>query len=176
MPVYLVADIDVHDPETYDRYSAAAQTTFAGYGEVKYLVRGGEATVLEGDWTPKRFTESGIADERIAKDGSHDLHVLLRHRLLRKPGGFEAIGAARVLLDAADLAALDGDDLSDLHLHRDPTACTVAREADPHERPIAAGLDLKRVHLQVGIGLDPGASCYARSPAASRASFVGWVG
>jgi len=55
MPVYLVADIDVHDPETYDRYSAAAQATFAGYGEVKYLVRGGQATVLEGDWTPKRF-------------------------------------------------------------------------------------------------------------------------
>src|SRR5438094_10610990 len=48
-------------------------------------------------------------------DTAHDLHVLLRHRLLRKPGGFEAIGAARVLLDAADLAALDGDDLSDLH-------------------------------------------------------------
>jgi uncharacterized protein (DUF1330 family) len=55
MPVYLVADIDVHDPELYDRYSRAAQETFKGYGEVKYLVRGGEATILEGDWRPKRF-------------------------------------------------------------------------------------------------------------------------
>jgi uncharacterized protein (DUF1330 family) len=55
MPVYLVADIDVHDPEKYDEYSRAAQETFKGYGEVKYLVRGGEATVLEGDWQPKRF-------------------------------------------------------------------------------------------------------------------------
>jgi uncharacterized protein (DUF1330 family) len=55
MPVYLVADIDVHDPQTYAEYSKAAQETFKGYGEVKYLVRGGEVTALEGDWKPKRF-------------------------------------------------------------------------------------------------------------------------
>ena len=55
MPVYLVADIDVHDPATYDQYSQAAQPTFVGYGQVKYLVRGGEVTPLEGEWKPKRF-------------------------------------------------------------------------------------------------------------------------
>ncbi len=55
MPVYLVADIDVHDPELYDRYSAAAQATFPGYGRVTYLVRGGEVIPLEGKWRPKRF-------------------------------------------------------------------------------------------------------------------------
>ena len=55
MPTYLVADIDVHDPETYDRYSKAAQETYAGYGKVTYLVRGGEDTPLEGDWKPKRL-------------------------------------------------------------------------------------------------------------------------
>ncbi len=55
MPVYLVADIDVHDPQTYEDYSRAAQATFKGYGEVKYLVRGGEVAPLEGDWHPKRF-------------------------------------------------------------------------------------------------------------------------
>jgi uncharacterized protein (DUF1330 family) len=55
MPVYLVADIDVHDPDLYDQYSRAAQETFKGYGEVKYLVRGGQPTILEGDWRPKRF-------------------------------------------------------------------------------------------------------------------------
>ncbi|TMD75277.1 MAG: pyridoxal-phosphate dependent enzyme [Chloroflexi bacterium] len=36
-------------------YSSRAQATFEGYGEVTYLVRGGEAEVLEGDWQPKRF-------------------------------------------------------------------------------------------------------------------------
>ena len=55
MAVYLVADIDVHDAETYAEYSSRAQATFEGYGEVTYLVRGGEAEVLEGDWQPKRF-------------------------------------------------------------------------------------------------------------------------
>ncbi len=55
MAVYLVADIDVHDAETYAEYSRLAQATFEGYGEVTYLVRGGEADVLEGDWQPKRF-------------------------------------------------------------------------------------------------------------------------
>jgi uncharacterized protein (DUF1330 family) len=55
MPCYLVADIDVHDPATYDEYSRRAQETFGGYGEVTYLVRGGEVEVLEGDWRPRRF-------------------------------------------------------------------------------------------------------------------------
>jgi len=54
-PVYLVADIDVSDAKTYDQYSEAAQKTFAGYGEVTYMVRGGEVTPLEGNWKPKRF-------------------------------------------------------------------------------------------------------------------------
>ncbi len=55
MAVYLVADIDVHDAETYDEYSRRAQATYAGHGEVTYIVRGGEVDVLEGDWHPKRF-------------------------------------------------------------------------------------------------------------------------
>jgi uncharacterized protein (DUF1330 family) len=55
MSVYLVADIDVHDPEMYEEYSRAARATFKGYGEVAYLVRGGEVTVLEGERRPKRF-------------------------------------------------------------------------------------------------------------------------
>jgi len=55
LAVYLVADIDVHDVETYAEYSRLAQATFEGYGEVTYLVRGGEVEVLEGDWQPKRF-------------------------------------------------------------------------------------------------------------------------
>jgi uncharacterized protein (DUF1330 family) len=52
---YLVADIDVHDPEPYAEYSRLAQATFEGYGEVTYLVRGGDVEVLEGNWQPKKF-------------------------------------------------------------------------------------------------------------------------
>jgi uncharacterized protein (DUF1330 family) len=55
LAVYLVADIDVHDVETYAEYSRLAQATFEGYGEVTYLVRGGKVEVLEGNWQPKKF-------------------------------------------------------------------------------------------------------------------------
>ena len=54
-----------------------------------------------------------------------------------------------------ELAALDRVDVSQLHVDWNPTSCSVTREADPDERPIAVDLDLKRLHLQVGIGLDP---------------------
>ena len=63
MPVYLVADIDVHDPETYDQYSQAAQPTFVGYGQVKYLVRGGEVTPLEGGMEAEAASHPTIETE-----------------------------------------------------------------------------------------------------------------
>jgi uncharacterized protein (DUF1330 family) len=54
MPAYVVVDIEIHDPERYDRYKRLAPPSIAIYGG-RYLTRGGETTVLEGDWTPKRF-------------------------------------------------------------------------------------------------------------------------
>lgn len=66
MPVYLVADIDVHDADTYAEYSRRAQATYAGYGEVTYMIRGGEAEVLEGDWHPKRFFAIRFEDREKA--------------------------------------------------------------------------------------------------------------
>jgi hypothetical protein len=61
-------------------------------------------------------------------------------KLLPQPGGFEAVGALRVLLKAEGLAALvDGEDVSHLHVNGNPTGCTVAREPDPNERSIAIG-------------------------------------
>jgi hypothetical protein len=38
----------------------------------------------------------------------HDLHVLLRHRLLRQAGGFEGFGTVREPLNANDLPLPDG--------------------------------------------------------------------
>ncbi|HZI41108.1 MAG TPA: DUF1330 domain-containing protein [Gemmatimonadaceae bacterium] len=54
MPAYLVVDIDIHDRERYQRYIQMAPPTIAVYGG-RYLTRGGETSVLEGDWVPKRF-------------------------------------------------------------------------------------------------------------------------
>ena len=53
------------------------------------------------------------------------LYVLLRHRLLREPGGGETIGPLLILLDAAELAALDHVDVSQLHVDWNPAFCSV---------------------------------------------------
>ena len=54
MPAYVVADIDVHDPEKFEEYRKQAGPTSAAYGG-RYLMRGGRVDVLEGEWSPKRF-------------------------------------------------------------------------------------------------------------------------
>jgi len=54
MSVYVIVDISIHDAAVYERYKLLAPGTLAIYGG-KYLVRGGETTVLEGTWNPKRL-------------------------------------------------------------------------------------------------------------------------
>ncbi len=54
MPAYVVVDIEIHDSETYERYKRMAPPSIAMYGG-RYLTRGGETAVLEGEWAPKRF-------------------------------------------------------------------------------------------------------------------------
>jgi uncharacterized protein (DUF1330 family) len=53
MPAYVIAEMDVHDPEQYDRYRTAVPETLARYGG-RFLARGGEIGLLEGGWQPKR--------------------------------------------------------------------------------------------------------------------------
>jgi uncharacterized protein (DUF1330 family) len=54
MPAYVVVEIEIHDPASYDHYKTLAPPAIAAYGG-RYLVRGGEVTVLEGDWQPTRL-------------------------------------------------------------------------------------------------------------------------
>lgn len=54
MPAYVIVDIDVIDQERYDQYRAATPATIAAAGG-RFLVRGGELTILEGDWQPSRL-------------------------------------------------------------------------------------------------------------------------
>jgi uncharacterized protein (DUF1330 family) len=53
MPAYLILDIHVVDPEEYAAYRERAPATLEAYGG-RYLVRGGEHEVVEGDWDPER--------------------------------------------------------------------------------------------------------------------------
>lgn len=54
MAAYIIIDIDIHDPQTYEEYKKLAPPSIAQYGG-KYLTRGGTTEVLEGDWVPKRL-------------------------------------------------------------------------------------------------------------------------
>jgi uncharacterized protein (DUF1330 family) len=53
MPALLIADIDVHDPDTYTQYRTANPDIVRKFGG-RYLAVGGEVQVLEGDWVPRR--------------------------------------------------------------------------------------------------------------------------
>ena len=46
---YWIAQMDVHDAETYDIYRAANAKPFADFG-AKFVVRGGKQEVREGEW------------------------------------------------------------------------------------------------------------------------------
>lgn len=51
---YLVADIEVVDPDTYGEYVRAARPIVEQYGG-RYLVRGGRIIPLSGGWDPQRL-------------------------------------------------------------------------------------------------------------------------
>src|ERR1700761_988448 len=51
MPADVIVDIDVTAPERYEQYKAATPATIAA-ADGRFLVRGGQITVLEGDWQP----------------------------------------------------------------------------------------------------------------------------
>lgn len=54
MAVYAVVNVQVTDPARYAEYREKVPATIARYGG-KYLARGGEVEVLEGDWNPQRL-------------------------------------------------------------------------------------------------------------------------
>jgi uncharacterized protein (DUF1330 family) len=51
---YVVVDITVLDPVRYEEYRRQAPASIAAYGG-RYLARGGNTEVLEGEWRPKRL-------------------------------------------------------------------------------------------------------------------------
>ena len=53
MAAYVIADIDVLDTGAYEEYRQRVPATIAAYGG-RYIARGGETTVLEGTWSPRR--------------------------------------------------------------------------------------------------------------------------
>ncbi len=53
MPGYVIADVEVTNPELFEEYRKLVPATVEAYGG-RYIVRGGDSEVVEGEWTPNR--------------------------------------------------------------------------------------------------------------------------
>lgn len=54
MPAYVIVNVDVADPVRYEDYKKMVPPSLAAYGG-RFVVRGGQVDVREGNWKPKRL-------------------------------------------------------------------------------------------------------------------------
>ena len=66
MPAYVIAEIEIHDPEQYKHYTDAVPDVIAQHGG-RFVARGGDLAVLEGDWQPKRLVVLEFENLETAK-------------------------------------------------------------------------------------------------------------
>jgi uncharacterized protein (DUF1330 family) len=66
MAAYVIADVDVKDPATYDEYRRQVLATIEAYGG-RFLVRAGAHQTLEGDWKPGRMVVLEFPDMAALK-------------------------------------------------------------------------------------------------------------
>ncbi len=66
MPAYVIVETEIHDPEQYEQYKAASPGAVAAGGG-RFVVRGGELRVLEGDWNPTRLVVLEFPDLEAAE-------------------------------------------------------------------------------------------------------------
>ncbi len=67
MSAYIIADIEVTDPEGFEQYRSQVAPMIAKHG-AKYLVRGGAFETREGDWTPNRLVVLEFSSMAAAKE------------------------------------------------------------------------------------------------------------
>lgn len=66
MPAYVIVETDINDPQQYEQYKAASPGAVASGGG-RFVARGGELAVLEGDWHPSRVVILEFPDVEAAK-------------------------------------------------------------------------------------------------------------
>ncbi len=66
MSAFIIADIKITDPEGYQEYIKLAPPTIAAHGG-KYIARGGEVEVAEGDYEPNRIVIVEFPDMETLK-------------------------------------------------------------------------------------------------------------
>jgi len=66
MAAYIIAEVEVSDPETYATYRAQTPGVIARYGG-RFIVRGGAAETLEGEREPARLVVIEFPDRDAAR-------------------------------------------------------------------------------------------------------------
>ena len=66
MAAYIVTQIEITDPETFETYRAQVPPILKKYGG-EFIVRGGDREVLEGDWPWSRMVILKFPDREAAK-------------------------------------------------------------------------------------------------------------
>ncbi|MEO8413466.1 MAG: DUF1330 domain-containing protein [Ginsengibacter sp.] len=72
MPAYIIVDVEINNPEEYEEYKKLTPASIASYGG-SFIVRGGAAEVLEGDWKPGRVVVLEFPDADRAKQWWHSV-------------------------------------------------------------------------------------------------------
>ncbi|WP_347156556.1 DUF1330 domain-containing protein [Pontibacter chitinilyticus] len=66
MPAYILVDIHVTDPATYEDYKKLTPPSLVAY-QGRFIVRGGQTEPLEGDWQPSRLVVLEFPTVELAK-------------------------------------------------------------------------------------------------------------
>lgn len=66
MPAFVIASVNVTDPEKYKDYMALSPGAIAAHGG-KFVVRGGNPEILEGDWPRPRVVVVEFPSREAAK-------------------------------------------------------------------------------------------------------------
>lgn len=86
MPAFVINDMEVTDPDSFQRYAQLSPATVAQYGG-RFLARGGRIELLEGDHTPKRLVIIEFPDVDRAKEWLNSAEYApareLRHKASR---------------------------------------------------------------------------------------------
>ena len=67
MAAYVIVETDITNAEQYEQYKAATPAAISAGGG-RFLARGGELAVLEGDWQPARLVVLEFEDLAAARD------------------------------------------------------------------------------------------------------------
>lgn len=83
MTAYLIASMNVHDPDTYEDYKAQVPAHIEAHGG-RYIVRGGACDVVEGSWPAQRIAVLEFPDFDAANafvdDPAYAPVAAIRHR------------------------------------------------------------------------------------------------